>query len=47
MLITRHAPGDRDKAQLPLGEALTTYQKLGMKPAAASAAALTLECSAP
>jgi DNA-binding SARP family transcriptional activator len=43
MLIGRDAPGDREKAQVLLSEALTTYEELGMQTAAASASALTLD----
>jgi tetratricopeptide (TPR) repeat protein len=37
MLSARNAPGDWEKAQLLLSEALTTYEELGMQTAAASA----------
>jgi DNA-binding SARP family transcriptional activator len=40
MLLSRDAPGDRERATLLLSEALTTYQELGMPKARASALAL-------
>jgi tetratricopeptide (TPR) repeat protein len=43
MLIARNAPGDREKAQLLLSQALKTYEELGMQTAPASASALTLD----
>jgi DNA-binding SARP family transcriptional activator len=43
MLLARDAAGDKEKAQLLLTQALTTYEELGMHRAAASASALTLD----
>jgi tetratricopeptide (TPR) repeat protein len=39
MLVARSAPGDRQRAQLLLSEALTTYGELGMETAASAAQA--------
>ena len=40
MLLARDAPGDKEKAQLLLSQALMTYRELGMQTHAASAAML-------
>jgi hypothetical protein len=39
MLVARNAPGDRQRAQLLLSEALRTYGELGMETAAEGASA--------
>jgi hypothetical protein len=39
MLVARNAPGDGQKAQALLSEALTTYGELGMETAAEGASA--------
>jgi tetratricopeptide (TPR) repeat protein len=41
MLITRDAPGDAEKAQALLTEALTTYEELGMRAAAERVSTVT------
>ena len=41
MLLARDAPGDRERAELLLSEALATYRELGMPKASASALRLT------
>jgi hypothetical protein len=43
MLLARGAPGDRQKAQLLLSQAVPTYRRLGMPVPAASESALTLD----
>jgi tetratricopeptide (TPR) repeat protein len=40
MLLTRNAPGDAEKAQALLSEALTTYEELGMRAAAERASSV-------
>ena len=47
MLLARDAPGDKEKAQLLLSQALMTYRELGMQTGAASAPTLTLDAPPP
>ena len=47
MLLARDAPGDKEKAQLLLSQALMTYRELGMQTGTASAPTLTLDAGAP
>ena len=42
MLLTRNAPGDREKAEQLVSQALATYRELGMSAAALNASAFTL-----
>lgn len=45
LLLVRDAPGDGEKAQVLLSQALTTYQQLGMQTYAASARTLALDAA--